>query len=495
MRLFEKRSALLLFSILVLCSAAFGQLSQAGVKSQDATATSHPSLSNTCGPWSITGIAASATCALPASGVAWSSITAATANTSIATGPFSTTFTEGDFGQYPVGSAFEITDTSTSSTDASTDFTITVPPKSYHQALNVSVDGFTQLQVCNFGPTHVGETLIGNAVACSTLSKAPYNKLTITDETGSHTGLAVFNASASESGAMVRLLSATATTGSFNFLTACAGTTAADGLCNGTTVATLAASGAFSVANSVTAPQFCIGSSCITAWTTGGTITGITTASGSGLQGGGKKGTLSLSLTKTCATGQVLEWNGAAWACADPNGSIAITGVIAGKGLTGGGTSGRIRLDLDATKIPQLVGDNLFRGNLIVNGTIASTATAVVIAKVATDGGERQVGLYSVASPENWFEDAGSGQLANGYARIELDPAFSQTVNTSVEYHVFLTPEGDSEGLYVSNKTPQGFEVHEQHGGRSSIAFDYRVMAKRAGCEDVRLGNLTKQVE
>ena len=100
-----------------------------------------------------------------------------------------------------------------------------------------------------------------------------------------------------------------------------------------------------------------------------------------------------------------------------------------------------------------------------------------------------------MASPENWFEDAGSGQLANGYARIELDPVFSQTVNTSVEYHVFLTPEGDSEGLYVSNKTAQGFEVHEQRGGRSSIAFDYRIMAKRAGYEDARLGNVTKQLE
>jgi hypothetical protein len=39
-----------------------------------------------------------------------------------------------------------------------------------------------------------------------------------------------------------------------------------------------------------------------------GTITGITTASGSGLVGGGTSGTLNLSLTNTCAANQVLQW-------------------------------------------------------------------------------------------------------------------------------------------------------------------------------------------
>jgi hypothetical protein len=124
-------------------------------------------------------------------------------------------------------------------------------------------------------------------------------------------------------------------------------------------------------------------------------------------------------------------------------------------------------------------------GNLACTGTISGGPTV--------EGGARRVALYSVQSPENWFEDAGSGQLSNGSARIDLDPTFAQTVNAGVEYHVFLTPKGDSEGLYVSNETPQGFEVHEQRGGHSSIAFDYRIMAKRVGYENVRLADLTEQ--
>jgi hypothetical protein len=38
---------------------------------------------------------------------------------------------------------------------------------------------------------------------------------------------------------------------------------------------------------------------------------------------------------------------------------------------------------------------------------------------------------------------AGTGQISNGAAVINLVPVFGQTVNTEMDYHVFLTPEGD----------------------------------------------------
>jgi hypothetical protein len=92
----------------------------------------------------------------------------------------------------------------------------------------------------------------------------------------------------------------------------------------------------------------------------GGTITGVTTASGSGLTGGGNSGTLSLSLTNACAANQVLQWSGTAWVCANTKGSGTITGVTAGTDLTGGGKSGTVTLNVDTTKIPQLGSANLF---------------------------------------------------------------------------------------------------------------------------------------
>ena len=101
----------------------------------------------------------------------------------------------------------------------------------------------------------------------------------------------------------------------------------------------------------------------------GGTISGVTTASGSGLTGGGTGGTLNLGLTKSCAANQVLQWNGSSWVCAAA-GTGTITGVTPGTGLLGGGTNGNVPVNLDTTKIPQLGTGNTFTGNQTVNGNL-----------------------------------------------------------------------------------------------------------------------------
>jgi hypothetical protein len=62
----------------------------------------------------------------------------------------------------------------------------------------------------------------------------------------------------------------------------------------------------------------------------GGTLTGVTTASGSGLTGGGTSGTLNLGLTTCASSGQVLEWNGTAWACTTPKGTGTVTSFASG---------------------------------------------------------------------------------------------------------------------------------------------------------------------
>ncbi len=125
-----------------------------------------------------------------------------------------------------------------------------------------------------------------------------------------------------------------------------------------------------------------------------------------------------------------------------------------------------------------------------VNGNLSCTGTLNAAVKVKD--GSREVALNAIESPESWFEDFGSGQLSGGTAVISLEPTYVQTVNTGVEYHVFLTPKGDSHGLYVTNETPTSFEVREQGGGTSNIAFDYRIVAKRMGFENIRLADKTK---
>jgi hypothetical protein len=118
-------------------------------------------------------------------------------------------------------------------------------------------------------------------------------------------------------------------------------------------------------------------------------------------------------------------------------------------------------------------------GNFTVNHGFAKSA-----AVRGKDG--TLVRLYCIESPESWFEDFGRAQLSNGSATVQLEPGFAAVVKTD-DYHIFLTPCGDSKGLYVSTQTPASFTVHEQQGGSSTIAFDYRVVAKRKDIAGARL--------
>jgi hypothetical protein len=54
-------------------------------------------------------------------------------------------------------------------------------------------------------------------------------------------------------------------------------------------------------------------------------------------------------------------------------------------------------------------------------------------------------------------------------------------MDRSTAYHVFITPDGDTRGLYVATKTAEGFIVRETQGGRGTLSFDYRIVASLDG--------------
>lgn len=189
-----------------------------------------------------------------------------------------------------------------------------------------------------------------------------------------------------------------------------------------------------------------------------GTLTGITTAAGSGLSGGGTTGTLSLKVPaagitnamladskitlnnnaagglttpgamtlgstytiglKTCATSQILQYSGTTWNCVAPTGTGTITGVTAGTDLTGGGTGGTVKLNLDTTKVPLLAANNTFTGNNVFNESTAADAvdgytsgpgkSALVGVQRATSGGS-----YGVFAET--FDPTGAGVAGINY--------------------------------------------------------------------------------
>jgi hypothetical protein len=134
-------------------------------------------------------------------------------------------------------------------------------------------------------------------------------------------------------------------------------------------------------------------------------------------------------------------------------------------------------------------------GSCIIDSFGDLVCTGSVSGVTSVDGGKRTVAMAAIESPQNWFEDFGSSQLVNGVAVVTLDPDFIQTVNSQTNYKVFPVPNGDCEGLYVTNKTANSFEVRELGGGTSSITFDYRITVLRKNYENVRFADHTHDLD
>jgi hypothetical protein len=79
-------------------------------------------------------------------------------------------------------------------------------------------------------------------------------------------------------------------------------------------------------------------------------------------------------------------------------------------------------------------------GNLTVLGNQVAWGTKSAAAK-HTDGTHRL--LYCVESPDSLFEDFGEARLVKGAATVKFDRDFVGVADTR-QYHVFLTPYGDS---------------------------------------------------
>jgi hypothetical protein len=124
-----------------------------------------------------------------------------------------------------------------------------------------------------------------------------------------------------------------------------------------------------------------------------------------------------------------------------------------------------------------------FFGRVVVNGPF--TVVGAKNAAVPHPDGHHRL-LYCEESTESWFSDYGRANLVNGRVTVQLDRDFAAVVRAD-DYEVFLTPRGDCKGLYVAAQNPNGFEVRELQGGTSSLAFSYRVVAKRKDIPGQRL--------
>jgi hypothetical protein len=153
-----------------------------------------------------------------------------------------------------------------------------------------------------------------------------------------------------------------------------------------------------------------------------------------------------------------------------------------GIGVRADTTNGGIALLADAGDPNDRGIAGAFFGDLLVFGLKSAAVPH-------PDGSHRL--LYCVESPESWFEDFGEAQLVYGKVEVRLDPDFAALVEVD-GYHVFITPYGESKGLFVAERYATGFRVCEQQGGTNNVSFAYRVVAKRKDIVADRLAKMMR---
>ncbi|MEW6468976.1 MAG: exosporium protein [Bacteroidota bacterium] len=110
---------------------------------------------------------------------------------------------------------------------------------------------------------------------------------------------------------------------------------------------------------------------------------------------------------------------------------------------------------------------------ILGTGNVSSIVTGV--------DGQKKI-IFAPEGTMPMLEDYGQGQLVNGKAYIKLDPDFAKNIAVDDNHplNVFIQLEGDCKGVYVTNKSKDGFEVIELDGGTSNVKFTYKVIGNRA---------------
>lgn len=122
--------------------------------------------------------------------------------------------------------------------------------------------------------------------------------------------------------------------------------------------------------------------------------------------------------------------------------------------------------------------------NLSCNGKI--TGGGPMLTRQRSAAG-RRVFTYAPQSATPTIEDLGAAQMHEGVANVGIPTDFASVIDRSNPYYVFLTPMGDTRGLYVSMENAAGFQVRENMRGRSNVTFQYRIVGVPLGAKNLRL--------
>ncbi len=90
---------------------------------------------------------------------------------------------------------------------------------------------------------------------------------------------------------------------------------------------------------------------------------------------------------------------------------------------------------------------------------------------------------FAITSPDMEIVISGSGSLVNGQTVISFDNSYNNVFSKNIELKVIVTPTSECNGVFIKNKTSNGFEVKELINGRSNATFDWIAIARVKGYE------------
>ena len=149
--------------------------------------------------------------------------------------------------------------------------------------------------------------------------------------------------------------------------------------------------------------------------------------------------------------------------------TIATQGDIAVLNVTINGKDSRILTRLRTATI--------FPTQNLLNATMIRTINLVVLGNISLKGNlffeaEKSFGLrrlYGVGSTNSMYVDEGFARLVNGKANVSINPILSELISG---YNVFLSAEGLTRGIYISEKTSSYFVVKSINSG-SNVGFSW----------------------
>ena len=115
------------------------------------------------------------------------------------------------------------------------------------------------------------------------------------------------------------------------------------------------------------------------------------------------------------------------------------------------------------------------QGNTITN--------APIVQLTETRNSQRTIS-YTATSTEIDVTTRGVGNLTNGESYVSFKDAFKNLVSSNEPINITITPTGETNGVYVSKVTNEGFYVKENRNGNSNVSFNWTAIGTRKGYEN-----------